>query len=371
MKTISIARLAGFSFFSLTFLSPTTEQTTGNNFENFELPTVLKQSMLSISTLINNCSEKIETSLSYMNRQAIRNNTTVTGERSPDSSINIEQFRPSNRDDEVVTNTIAKKITSKFPTNSTVSPVSDKALSQVHTHANNQTPTENIIIYKPRTDEQETMTAPDFYVDEEIETITRSTSTAPVPMITNSQEAGIKSYPEDLLQIQIDKLKELSISKGYSKQYALMINLGMRSGKKRFHIVDLVNNKIIQSGLVAHGKGKEKFTLNKTYSNQYGSSCSSLGLYKVGDTYNGSFGKSFRLIGLEKTNSNALSRAIVLHSMGCIPDEESDYPICQSEGCPSVSPNFLNTLSQIIKTSREPILLWMFDPLIDTATHRK
>jgi hypothetical protein len=186
-----------------------------------------------------------------------------------------------------------------------------------------------------------------------------------VPIITTEPEAGLDAYSSDLMEARIQDLADFANENDYSTEYAFMINLGLKSGKKRFFLVDLRTGTIVNSGLVAHGRGKEKFTLNKHYSNVSGSSCSSLGLYKVGSVYNGGFGKSFRLIGLQKTNSNALSRAIVLHAMNCIPNEEIDYPICQSEGCPSLSPDFLESISPVIKKSMKPMLLWIFDPTID------
>jgi len=206
---------------------------------------------------------------------------------------------------------------------------------------------------------EETPLPPINYVDE-IRKVNSST-----PIITRAAETGQDFYPSDLLITRIEKISSLAKESGYSTKYAFLLNLGLKSGKKRFLIIDLETDSIVSSGLVAHGRGKEKFTLDKKYSNIYGSSCSSLGLYKIGSAYNGDFGKSFRLIGLEQTNSNALNRAIVLHSMNCIPDVETDYPICQSEGCPSVSPAFLQEIIRVIKLTDKPILLWAFDPTID------
>lgn len=214
-------------------------------------------------------------------------------------------------------------------------------------------------------DKEEFLLPPTEYVDEIKRVPSLSQVKSIIPIINKSPEAGLTDYPHQLLENRIERISRLSIKFGYSSKYAFLINLGLKSGKKRFLIIDLESKSIIASGLVAHGRGKEKFTLNKKYSNIYGSSCSSLGLYKVGSIYKGDFGKSFRLIGLEKTNNNALNRAIVLHSMGCIPDEEIDYPICQSEGCPSVSPGFLETISKTIKSTDKPVLLWAFDPTVD------
>lgn len=216
---------------------------------------------------------------------------------------------------------------------------------------------------------EEKILPPTDYVDEVITSkkqgIEPVFSSALVPIITTEPESGLDTYPPDLMQARIQELAGYAIENNYSTEYAFIINLGLKSGKKRFFLVDLLHATIIKSGLVAHGRGKEKFTLHKEYSNTLGSACSSLGLYKVGPAYRGGFGKSFRLIGLEKTNNNALSRAIVLHSMRCIPNKEIPYPICQSEGCPSLSPEFLEEISPVIKKSEKPMLLWVFDPTID------
>lgn len=216
---------------------------------------------------------------------------------------------------------------------------------------------------------EEKILPPTDYVDEVItskkQEIEPVFSSSLVPIITTEPESGLDTYPIDLMQARIRELAGYATENNYSTEYAFIINLGLKSGKKRFFLVDLLHSTIIKSGLVAHGRGKEKFTLHKEYSNTLGSACSSLGLYKVGPAYRGGFGKSFRLIGLEKTNNNALSRAIVLHSMGCIPNKEIPYPICQSEGCPSLSPEFLEEISPVIMKSEKPMLLWVFDPTID------
>jgi len=217
--------------------------------------------------------------------------------------------------------------------------------------------------------EEEKILPPTDYVDEvaasQKQPIEKALSSAPVPIITVEPEAGLDNYPDYLMQARIQELAEYANENNYSTDYAFIINLGLKSGKKRFFLVDLLHGAILKSGLVAHGRGREKFTLHKKYSNLIGSACSSLGLYKIGSPYRGGFGKSFRLIGLEKTNNNALSRAIVLHAMSCIPNEEIDYPICQSEGCPSLSPEFLEDISPVILKSKKPLLLWVFDPAID------
>ena len=76
----------------------------------------------------------------------------------------------------------------------------------------------------------------------------------------------------------------------------------------------------------------------------------------------GKFGISYRLYGLDSSNSNAFVRSVVLHSYKDMPDVEV-YPRhagFESAGCPAVSPLFLITLSKYIKASTKPILMVIY-----------
>jgi len=42
-------------------------------------------------------------------------------------------------------------------------------------------------------------------------------------------------------------------------------------------------------------------------------------------------------------------------------DEEWEDDICQSEGCPTVSPNVLEQLMPYLDNLRKPVLLWIYD----------
>lgn len=149
---------------------------------------------------------------------------------------------------------------------------------------------------------------------------------------------------------------------GYSTEYFFMVDMGIFSGKKRFFVYDVKKDSIALAGLVAHGNCNEHFLEQAKFSNAPNCGCSSLGRYKVGSSYKGEFGKSYRLYGLDSTNSNAFKRAIVLHGFRPVPDDEI-YPreLCNSFGCPMVSESFLNKLSAIIDKSKKPILLWIYE----------
>jgi hypothetical protein len=101
----------------------------------------------------------------------------------------------------------------------------------------------------------------------------------------------------------------------------------------------------------------------RRYSNVVGSGCTSLGKYKIGNSYVGKWGYSYKLHGLDSTNNNAFERTVVLHSHSCVPNEVTDGEICQSNGCPTVSPDFLvPDLKKIINTPlKSPVLLWIYE----------
>ncbi|MGK6319567.1 murein L,D-transpeptidase catalytic domain family protein [Sphingomonas sp. DT-204] len=82
----------------------------------------------------------------------------------------------------------------------------------------------------------------------------------------------------------------------------------------RFHIVNLGTGGTA-SYLVAHGIGSDPAHTGwlQRFSNEPDSEASCEGAFLTSDYYVGIHGRSQRLIGLDPTNSNALSRAIVVH----------------------------------------------------------
>lgn len=148
---------------------------------------------------------------------------------------------------------------------------------------------------------------------------------------------------------------------GYDAEYCFLIDMRLPSGKNRFFVYNLEEDVIETAGLVTHGKGSENESGTLFFSNKPNSNCTSLGKYKIGKSYNGKFGLSYKLMGMDKTNSKAFDRSVVLHSYCGVPnDEVYPAPICVSEGCPTVSPEFLTQLKKYIDGSRKPILLWIY-----------
>ena len=169
------------------------------------------------------------------------------------------------------------------------------------------------------------------------------------------------SHKSPALDSRANEISNYASQHGYSTKYCFLINMSIKSGRNRFFVYDLENNSVAYSGLVAHGCCNETFMSHPKFSNSSNSGCSSLGKYKVGAFYTGKYGASYRLYGLDNSNSNAFQRGVVIHGYDCVPDKEI-YPmvLCNSLGCPMVSYNFFDRLSHIIDHSEKPIVLWIY-----------
>lgn len=150
-------------------------------------------------------------------------------------------------------------------------------------------------------------------------------------------------------------------SGNFSAKYCFLIDMRIASGKKRFFVYNLQKDSVELSGLVTHGSGSSVGTADLYFSNTPNSNCTSLGKYKIGSSYNGKFGLAYKLYGLDRTNSKAFERFVVLHAHDCVPNSEIEpLAICESWGCPTVSPTFLTELKKYIDKAEAPILLWVY-----------
>lgn len=179
---------------------------------------------------------------------------------------------------------------------------------------------------------------------------------------TSKSNSELIYSPKEKLSTQIVEVKKLiNNNLKYNNEIAFFIDMEIPSGKNRFFIYDLKNNKIVDKGLVAHGSGSETNVQGKLkFSNVDNSLCTSLGKYSIGNSYVGKFGKAYKLYGLDKTNSNAFDRNIVLHKYYDVPYNEQQNNICNSYGCPMVNEKFYSRIEKIIDNSETKIILNIF-----------
>jgi len=177
------------------------------------------------------------------------------------------------------------------------------------------------------------------------------------PVILNSRNEDVST----LIRIRhhADSLKRFAAREHYNPSIAFLADMSMPSGNKRFFVYNMMKDSIELMGLVTNGNTLDN---KPVFSNTPGSNCTSLGKYKVGYAYQGTYGLAYKLYGLDESNSKAFERFVVLHSHRCVPDEEPQpADICTSWGCPTVSPAFLMKLKTYIEGSKQPILLYIYD----------
>ncbi|MBC5834755.1 hypothetical protein G6N05_09810 [Flavobacterium sp. F372] len=146
----------------------------------------------------------------------------------------------------------------------------------------------------------------------------------------------------------------------YNKEVFFLLDMRIPSNKYRFFVYDTKKNQITDSGLVAHGSGSVTVTGELQFSNTDGSLMTSLGKYYIGNSYNGTFGKAYRMYGLDTSNSNAFLRNIVLHSHKKMPYEEQISPIVLSWGCPMLNEKFYLRIQDVLDKSDKNVLMYIY-----------
>ena len=147
--------------------------------------------------------------------------------------------------------------------------------------------------------------------------------------------------------------------------YVLLVDYSIPSGTPRMFVWSHEKNRVVARTYVMHGIGGGSTAEVPVFSNKVGSECSSLGKFKVTKAHGGKVKRSFRLQGLERSNSNAFRRGIMIHRSTWVDKWcKKDYiplhkPSCQ--GCITVSSRGMNYLEKLIKSESKPLLLWSYN----------
>lgn len=128
-------------------------------------------------------------------------------------------------------------------------------------------------------------------------------------------------------------------------------DFGAHSSQPRLHLANLEAG-TVRSFLVAHGLGSDPGHDGwlHWFSNEVGSNATSRGAYISFEWYKGKYGTSIRLGGLDAENSNALDRAIVMHSAAyATPSFVAAHGVLgRSNGCFAMAPeDFPYALTQL------------------------
>ncbi len=134
----------------------------------------------------------------------------------------------------------------------------------------------------------------------------------------------------------------------------VIIDYTKPSNEERFYVLDLNRKKLVYSTRVAHSKNSG-LEIPLEFSDDPNSYQSSLGFFLTLGEYNGAYGYSLRLKGLEENiNANAESRAIVIHGGDIVNDEYiKKYGFAgRSLGCPVLPAALTKEIVNYIKHGR-------------------
>jgi hypothetical protein len=119
-----------------------------------------------------------------------------------------------------------------------------------------------------------------------------------------------------------------------------VVDFSKPSSEPRFYLVDLMSGNV-EAYRVAHGRGSDPDHSGfvERFSNDFGSYASSNGAYTTGDYYDGKYGLSLKVRGLDWSNYNAEPRAIVIHNAWYAEDDMIPLhgKLGRSEGCFAMS----------------------------------
>jgi L,D-transpeptidase catalytic domain len=166
---------------------------------------------------------------------------------------------------------------------------------------------------------------------------------AAAPAFPQIQRSGAAMAP-GLLRRALEALERHRTSI-FHRDVIGIADFSLPSSAARFHLLNLATGGV-KSHLVAHGRGSDPAHTGwlERFSNEPRSHATSAGAYRTDDLYVGGHGRSMRLEGLDASNSNAATRAIVVHGAWYVSDEMArDHGVLgRSEGCLAVAQSSLD-----------------------------
>lgn len=136
---------------------------------------------------------------------------------------------------------------------------------------------------------------------------------APAPAVA----APVPSAPAGVNAALFQRAKAALDSRPFIRQreFVGVVDFGRASADPRFHVVHMPSGHV-ETFRVAHGSGSDPAHSGflDHFSNRPGSEATSNGAYMTAETYQGKYGLSMKVHGLDWTNNNAMARAIVIHN---------------------------------------------------------
>lgn len=153
--------------------------------------------------------------------------------------------------------------------------------------------------------------------------------------IQNIPEANFLSY--EIFEKAYAGYLKIKAKGLVKKEILTVVDYTKSNRERRLFVFDMRKSKVLFNSWTQHGMGSDQSDSGMAYefSNIPRSDQTSLGFMLTANTYNGMWGFSMRLKGIDpELNSNVFKRAIVMHGSGMITAETVSYgSIGLSQGC--------------------------------------
>ncbi len=154
---------------------------------------------------------------------------------------------------------------------------------------------------------------------------------APAAPVTPAAPGGINPHLFQKAKAALDTRPWIR-----NRDFIGIVDFTRASADPRFHVVHLPSG-YVDTYRVAHGSGSDPSHSGflDHFSNRPGSEATSNGAYTTAETYHGKYGLSMKVRGLDWSNNNAESRAIVIHNAWYAEPEmvEIHGKLGRSQGC--------------------------------------
>jgi len=155
----------------------------------------------------------------------------------------------------------------------------------------------------------------------------------------------------EVLAVAFKGYAQIQDSSNLKGNFLAIVDFSKSSTEKRFYLLNMNDSTLLHSDFVSHGKYSGDLYANE-FSNNEHSLKSSLGFYRIAESYMGCHGLSIRLDGMDKGyNDKARTRAIVMHAANYAePTKIKELGrLGKSFGCPALPVEGFSFIARNIK----------------------
>ena len=166
------------------------------------------------------------------------------------------------------------------------------------------------------------------------------------------------------IEDRADQAYRFAKRKGMNTNYCVFVDYSIPSGSPRVFVWSFAEHKVVYRGHAMHGPGKGSTAEKPVFSNVPGSHCSSVGKFEVTRQHGIRNKTGYCLKGLERSNSRAYSRGIMIHGSGWVDNNTWRRYIPLNGkcclGCVTVSRKDMKHIGRIIEQEDKHLLLWSY-----------